>query len=78
MWNELKGFYRSDLNRWDQEGYTALYNEVYRAVKAVGPDVKVGGPYVVLSSLDDGRPDASDLLRGPWGAIDERARSSAR
>ena len=72
VWNELKGFYRSDLNRWDQEGYTALYNEVYRAVKSVRPDVKVGGPYVVLSSLDDGRPNASDL-RGPWGAIDSRA-----
>jgi len=24
VWNELKGFYRTDLNRWDQEGYTAL------------------------------------------------------
>ena len=72
VWNELKGFYRSDLNRWDQEGYTALYNEVYRAVKAARPDVKVGGPYVVLSSLDAGRPNASDL-RGPWGAIDSRA-----
>ncbi|MGZ8750527.1 MAG: hypothetical protein ACXWYP_06565 [Pseudonocardia sp.] len=72
VWNELKGFYRSDLNRWDQEGYTALYNEVYRAVKAARPDVKIGGPYVVLSSLDEGRPNASDL-RGPWGAIDSRA-----
>ena len=39
VWNELKGFYRTDLNRWDQEGYTALYNAVYRAVKAVRPDV---------------------------------------
>ena len=72
VWNELKGFYRSDLNRWDQEGYTALYNEVYRAVKSVRPDVKVGGPYVVLTSLDAGQPNASDL-RGPWGAIDSRA-----
>jgi len=72
VWNELKGFYRSDLNRWDQEGYTALYNEVYRAVKAVRPDVQVGGPYVVLNSLDAGRPDTSDL-RGPWGAVDRRA-----
>ena len=33
---------------------------------------KVGGPYVVLASLDAGRPDASDL-RGPWGTIDHRA-----
>ena len=72
VWNELKGFYRTDLNRWDQEGYTALYNAVYRAVKAVRPDVAVGGPYVVLASLDPGRPDASDL-HGRWGTIDRRA-----
>jgi hypothetical protein len=72
VWNELKGFYRVDRNRWDAEGYTALYNEVYRAVKAVRPDVQVGGPYVVLTSLDAGIPHASEL-RGPWGAVDRRA-----
>jgi hypothetical protein len=72
VWNELKGFYRSDLNRWDQEGYTAFYNAVYRAVKAVRPEVAVGGPYVVLNSLDAGSPDSSGL-RGAWGVVDERA-----
>jgi hypothetical protein len=72
VWNELKGFYRTDLNRWDQEGYTTLYNAVYRAVKAVRPDVQVGGPYVVLTGLDAGSPDSSDL-RGEWGVVDRRA-----
>jgi hypothetical protein len=72
VWNELKGFYNNDLNRWDYEGYTQLYNKVYKAVKAVRPDVQVGGPYVVLTSLDPGSDDASNV-RGPWGAVDQRA-----
>jgi hypothetical protein len=72
VWNELKGFYDSDKNRWDYEGYTELYNKVYTAVKAVRPDVEIGGPYVVLTSLDPGSPDSSDV-RGPWGVADQRA-----
>jgi hypothetical protein len=72
VWNELKGFYHDEDNRWDYEGYTDLYNQVYRAVKDVRSDVEVGGPYVVLSSLDPGSPDSSDL-RGPWGVADQRA-----
>jgi hypothetical protein len=73
VWNELKGFYNQDENRWDYEGYTEFYNQVYRAVKDVRSDVEVGGPYVVLSSLDPGSPDASDTVTGPWGAADQRA-----
>jgi hypothetical protein len=72
VWNELKGFYNNKLNRWNYEGYTQLYNMVYKAVKAVRPDVQVGGPYVVLSSLDPGSPDSSDV-KGPWGVADQRA-----
>ena len=60
-------------NRWDYEGYTDFYNQVYRAVKDARPDVQVGGPYVVLTSLDQGEPDASDTVTGPWGAADQRA-----
>ncbi|MFP5021771.1 GH39 family glycosyl hydrolase [Pseudonocardia phyllosphaerae] len=71
VWNELKGFYHEDQNRWDYEGYTAMYNEVYKAVKAVRPDVQVGGPYVVMSSVAPDSSDASDV-RGPWGALDKR------
>jgi Glycosyl hydrolases family 39 len=73
VWNELKGFYNQAQNRWDHEGYTEFYNQVYRAVKAVRPDIQVGGPYVVLISLDPGKTDASDQVTGPWGAADQRA-----
>ncbi|NMH97680.1 hypothetical protein [Pseudonocardia acidicola] len=72
VWNELKGFYHADQNRWDYEGYTALYNKVYTAVKAVRPDVQIGGPYVVMTSLDPGSPNSSDL-QGPWGVVDQRS-----
>jgi hypothetical protein len=72
VWNELKGFYNSEENRWDYEGYTELYNKVYTAVKAVAPDVQIGGPYAVLTSLDPGSPDSSDVS-GPWGVADQRA-----
>jgi hypothetical protein len=73
VWNELKGFYNQAENRWDYEGYTDFYNQVYRAVKDVRPDIQVGGPYVVLTSLDPGTTDASDQVSGPWGAADQRA-----
>jgi hypothetical protein len=72
VWNELKGFWADDKNRWDYEGYTELYNQVYRAVKDVRPDVQVGGPYVVLISLEPGTQDASTSVTGPWGAADQR------
>jgi hypothetical protein len=72
VWNELKGFYNHDENRWDHEAYTEFYNEVYTAVKAARPDVEVGGPYVVLTSLDPGSEDSSDVA-GPWGVADRRA-----
>lgn len=71
VWNELKGFYHEEENRWDYEGYTELYNKVYEAVKSVRPDVQVGGPYVVMSSVAPDSPDASPI-RGPWGALDQR------
>jgi hypothetical protein len=73
VWNELKGFYNQAENRWDYEGYTDFYNQVYRAVKAVRSDIQVGGPYVVLTSLDEGSTDASDQVTGTWGAADQRA-----
>lgn len=71
VWNELKGFYHRDENRWDYEGYTELYNQVYTAVKSVRPEVQVGGPYPVMSSVPPDSPDASDI-QGPWGALDQR------
>jgi hypothetical protein len=71
VWNEMKGFWNDDENRWDYDGYTELYNQVYTAVKDVRPEVLVGGPYVVLISLDPGSQDASSVS-GPWGVADQR------
>jgi len=50
VWNEMKGFFNDSENRWNYEEYTSLYNKVYDAVKAVRPDAKIGGPYVVVTS----------------------------
>lgn len=48
VWNEMKGLWRRDLNRWDVERYTRLYNTVYDALKSVNPRIRVGGPYLVV------------------------------
>lgn len=50
VWNELKGMWNVESNRWDYERYTRLYNKVYDAVKAVRPDAKIGGPYSPMDS----------------------------
>ena len=71
VWNELKGFYDDDKKRWGYEAYTDLYNQVYKAVKAVRPDIQVGGPYVVVDSVSGDDPNASDVS-GPWGTLDKR------
>ena len=55
VWNEFKGYYSG--GGWDYVSYTKLYNAVYDAVKAVRPDAKIGGFYMVLEG--DG---ASDIL----------------
>jgi len=49
VWNELKGYWDTRDNRWDYVAYTRFYNKVYHAVKAVRPDLLVGGGYVVMS-----------------------------
>jgi hypothetical protein len=74
VWNEMKGFYRVDLNRWDQESYTAFYNTVYTALKKHDPGLSVGGPYVVLENWS--HPDAAShasTVTGPWGVVDQRS-----
>ena len=73
VWNELKGFFNSSLNRWNYEAYTTLYNKVYDAVKKVRPDANIGGPYVVLDSWGAAPPEAVSNLKGPWGTADQRA-----
>lgn len=57
VWNELKGFWNNTGNRWDYEGYTTMYNQVYTAIKSVRPDAKVGGPYNILMMEDQSSMD---------------------
>ncbi|MFD7708999.1 xylan 1,4-beta-xylosidase [Streptomyces sp. NPDC059786] len=73
VWNEFKGFWDDSGSRWDYEGYTELYNLVYRALKKVDRDIMVGGPYLVMDSVDPRQEqDASTAVRGAWGAVDQR------
>lgn len=73
VWNEFKGFWNNSKGRWDYEGYTELYNLVYKALKQVNPKIMVGGPYLVMDSVDPRqKEDASTTLRGAWGAMDQR------
>jgi len=66
-------------NRWAMEMHTDRYNHVYTAVKAVRPDCKVLGPYMVTRTYTDANnPDAADgtfpkELHGPWGYGDWKA-----
>ncbi|WP_330456920.1 xylan 1,4-beta-xylosidase [Streptomyces sp. NBC_00820] len=72
VWNEFKGFWNNAKGRWDYEGYTAMYNLVHKALKKVDPGIMVGGPYLVMDSVDPRQDDASTELRGAWGAMDQR------
>lgn len=78
VWNEFKGFFNRGQNRWDHEGYTALYNKVYTALKKENPDALVGGPYIPLNSYADAHSEASGEVRGPWGAADQRGLDAVR
>ncbi|MET7734080.1 xylan 1,4-beta-xylosidase [Streptomyces sp. NPDC005402] len=72
VWNEFKGFWNDAKSRWDYEGYTQLYNLVYKALKKVDPKIMVGGPYLVMDSVDPRSEDASATFKGAWGAMDQR------
>ncbi|BCM65874.1 MULTISPECIES: GH39 family glycosyl hydrolase [Streptomyces] len=72
VWNEFKGFWNDARGRWDHEGYTAMYNLVYQALKKVDRDIMVGGPYLAMDSLDPRDEKASGTVKGPWGAMDQR------
>ncbi len=72
VWNEFKGFWNDAKQRWDYEGYTQLYNLVYKALKKVNPKIMVGGPYLVMDSVDPRDPNASPTFEGSWGAMDQR------
>ena len=72
VWNEFKGFWDDRAGRWDYEGYTRLYNLVYRAVKAADPRAEVGGPYLVMDSHAPGDRENASAVAGPWGSLDQR------
>ncbi|MCU1427331.1 MAG: xylan 1,4-beta-xylosidase [Actinomycetia bacterium] len=72
VWNEMKGFYDPVHNRWRYKDYTALYNEVYDALKKVDRNIKVGGPYVVMDSCAPGACSHPSRINGPWGVLDQR------
>jgi hypothetical protein len=72
VWNEFKGFWNDAEQRWDYEGYTRLYNLVYKALKKVNPKIMVGGPYLVMDSVDPRDANASSTFKGSWGAMDQR------
>ncbi len=73
VWSELRTFWNASQNRWDYESYTTFYNQVYDALKAVSPDIQVGGPYVVMDSWGN-RPAMSNPsdVSGPYGTLDQR------
>lgn len=74
VWNELKGFYDPVTKAWRAADYTRLYNAVYAAVKAVRPDAKIGGPYVVIDSWSSASVFATpSSLTGAFGVIDQRS-----
>ncbi|NGO09056.1 xylan 1,4-beta-xylosidase [Streptomyces sp. HC44] len=72
VWNEFKGFFDESKNRWNHEGYTALYNRVHRALKKVNEENLVGGPYLTMDSYPPRHTMNASDLRGPWGSIDQR------
>ncbi len=73
VWNEFKGFYDDAKKRWNYEGYTRLYNLVYRELKKQNPKNQVGGPYVVADSDAPGEGDGDAEVSGPWGTLDQRS-----
>lgn len=72
VWNELKGFFDEARNRWDHEGYTRLYNMVYRELKKADKNNLVGGPYAVMDSYAPGDDTYASDVKGPWGSLDRR------
>jgi hypothetical protein len=79
VWNEFKGFWNSATQNWAIRGYTAMYNDVYRAIKRVRPDALIGGPYAVTAPLATPGPGyLPSTPHGPWGYLDQRTLNAIR
>ncbi|MGM0377260.1 MAG: GH39 family glycosyl hydrolase, partial [Bacteroidota bacterium] len=72
VWNEFKGFYNASKNRWDYENYTVMYNMIYDSIKAVNPEIQIGGPYVVMDSWSSSAISHPSKLREEYGVLDQR------
>jgi hypothetical protein len=75
VWKEMAGFWNGSTNSWDAVGYTTMYDDVYRAIKAARPDALVGGPYVALQSRSDPPNPGQPSPTGSWGTIRPQALS---
>ncbi|MHA7111667.1 fibronectin type III domain-containing protein [Sunxiuqinia elliptica] len=73
IWNELKGFFDGSLNRWGYETFTDMYNMVYDSLKAVNPNLLIGGPYVPMDTWSTANISHPSNLSGVYGVFDQRA-----
>jgi hypothetical protein len=71
VWKEFQGFWDQAAHAWNAAGYTTMYNDVFRAVKAVRPDANVGGPYTSMKSYSTPRRALPSTPTGPWGTLDQ-------
>lgn len=79
VWNEFKGFWSTAANNWNIRGYTAMYNDVYTAIKRVRPDALVGGPYAPTPPYSTSQPGTLESTpHGAWGYLDERTLDAIR
>jgi hypothetical protein len=73
VWNEFKGFWDRARNNWHFEHYTEMYNRVYDALKAVNPEIRVGGPYLVIEgsgSESGGWATEKPIRARQWEVLD--------
>jgi hypothetical protein len=79
VWNQFKGFWDKPANSWNIRGYTAMYNDVYTAIKRVRPHALVGGPYAPLSAFPAPQPgNLESTPHAAWGYLDERTFDAIR
>jgi hypothetical protein len=73
VWNELKGFWTSSGDTWNYQSYTEMYNDVYKAIKAVRPDALVGGPYAPVGAATAADIADPSSIQGAFGVVDQRS-----
>jgi hypothetical protein len=78
VWSEIRGFanstnytYPYGTTNIDIADYTTMYNDVYKAIKAVAPSDQVGGPYTTMPAIECSSTCPSGSLNGAWGYTPE-------